>query len=487
MTNCFSRPLYTDASSTSSIRDRLKWKLETRAGKTQFKNVRRSAYLDALNEASAALDQYKKVARCLLMPAPDEKLVDNLQTISLREQWERSKGHDGVDHNHAEYMKTLKLLWPSWKPPSAQEAPSDEGSSPADRLYGDTLQSVLMFLEPTELAACMMVSRSWMATAKRPKVWTGKVLQIADLVAPGMSMLYTVQWASLALRHVEGVVVVSSRPNDHTYNMYGNICHLNTHCYSQLKAALSRKALPNIRRICILQYAAVGLAQSLAGNPHVEEVFVGDSAVRSSFSDRASLLQTVPNLRVARIATFADLNMWNSQTIRNEFYRNIDANRSLRHLIFPLQINVDEQRLVKPYELVSKHPSLKTLELQIYGTGSAASTVAIILKHCRSICGNLELLHIKQLGRPGFTPLIDELRLEDHLAAIKGALLQTVLLEKSKMRVQIELVAGSLTIKRYRKMLRELPSGAAELAKERVWVRASKPNSAKGDPLFSLI
>jgi hypothetical protein len=487
MTNCFSRPLYTDTSSTSSIRDRLKWKLETRAGEVKYKTIRRSAYLEALNKVSTALDQYKKLARCLLMPAPDEELVNNLQTISLREQWEQHKGHDDTEHKYVEYNNILLQLWPSWNPSSAQDVmSSNKKTSPADRLYGDTLQSVLMFLDAAELAACMMVSRSWMAAAKRPKVWAGKMLHVADLVSQGMSTLYTGPWASLALRHVEGVVVVGSRPRDTTYDMHYDVSK--TDCYSQLVAALSLKTLPNIRRIYTLQCAMHVLVHCLVENPHVEELFVGDFAVRSSFSDRVSLLRRMPNLRVARIATYSDMYMWNSFIIHNEFYMNIDANRSLHHLVVPICTGNGESELVKLYELVSRHPSLKTLELQIYGVGSVSvsATVAIILKHCKRICGNLELLHIKQIDRTSSLILDDELK-KDHLVTISAALQRTVLQETSKMHVQIELVAGALTIKRYRKMLRELPAGAAELAKERVWVRASKPNCANGDPLFSLI
>jgi hypothetical protein len=458
-------------------------------GQEQQRTINESVYMKACYEASKLFQQYKQVASFLLPLSPCDELMSNLQTISLREQWEKRKRRNEDNHKHTECMEMLKQLWPGWRRPSSEqgdpyrelEVKAQACTASVGKLYVDTLQSVLMFLEPTELAACMMVSRSWMSTAKRPRVWAGKVLQIADQEAAGMSTLYSAPWASLALRYVEGVVVVSSQANDRS-NDYGYNEWADTHCYNQLKVALRRKALPNIRKVCILNRVASGLIYSLDGNPHVEEVVVGDGVHSFSYSHRVSLLQTMPNLRVARIATFHDLNMWYTADNHKMLCYGMLANRALQHLVVPLE-NDTCQRVYRHLEdlfsSISQHPSLKTLELQIYGIGSIAGVLAVILEHCGNICGNLEMLHIKQLDRLGYHPVEDGLSTADHLVTIKKRLLTTVLLEKSKMRVQIELLAGALTIKRYRKMLRELPAGAAELAKERVWVRPVKPNSAK--------
>jgi hypothetical protein len=466
-------------------------------GKEQQRTINESVYMKACDEASKLFQQYKQVASFLLPPSPCEELMSHLQTISLREQWEKRKRRNEDNHKHTECMNILKQLWPGWRSSSEQGDPYREldvkahtCTASVGKLYGDTLQSVMMFLEATELAACMMVSRSWMATAKRPKVWAGKVLQIADQKADGMSTLYSAPWTSLALRYVEGVVVVSSQANDRS-NDYGYNEWADTHCYNQLKTALRRKALPNIRKVCILNRVASGLMYSLDGNPHVEEVVVGDGVHSFSYSHRVSLLLTMPNLRVARIATFHDLNMWYIGDNHKNLCRNMLVNRSLQHLVVPLENDV-YQRVFRHLEdlfgAVSRQPTLKTLELQIYGTGSAAAAVAVILEHCGNICGNLELLHIKQLDRLGYHPAQDGMSTAEHLVTIRERLLTTVLLEKSKMRVQIELLAGTLTIKRYRKMLRELPAGAAELAKERVWVRPIKLNSVtKESSLLHLV
>lgn len=500
MTNCHSR-LSQDSTfsilSAVSIRERLKHRLFAKQHK---QIVSESAYLEACSKVSRVLDNtYMRLAKCFLPLLPDKKLINNLQTIA---QWEQNQHYDArIIPEHPKHMKTLKLLWPGWTPSSGYEVQYDghaDGKkkkktiTPLGRLYGDTLQSVLKFMEATELAACILVSRSWMAVGKRRSVWVGKVLQVADMIIPGMNELYIAPWASVALRYVENVVVVSSRPNNvHSLrdNINYSINYSNTDCYNQLLAALSRNAIPNIQRVCMLDCAATKLVVSLAGNSHVKEVIVGDSVGNRSFHNRVSLLKSMPNLRVARVTTFHDLNnMWSVGANHREFCISLDENRSLHHLVVSIE-NSDNQvlRLKQLYNVVSNHPSLKTLELQIYGESSAAGTIATILEHCVIICANLELLHIKQIVRIGYADRQDDRGTMFHLVNIRKALLDTVLRAESNMRVQIELVASKLAIKRYRKMLRELSAGAAELAKDRVWVRAIKPNIAKRDTLLHLI
>jgi hypothetical protein len=467
----------------ASVLDRLKRRLGERAiEEDKPPPVSRTAYAEACVAVSELLEQYELLAQRLLPPAPNEKLVSNLQTVS---RWEAHKRRDELGDEYQKYRKKMKILWPGWSPFTARrEAPLDDDDkgqmSPMGRLYGDTLQSVLVFMDAAELAACMMVSHSWMAVAKRPRVWTGKVLHIANKIVPGMSTLYTAPWTSLALQYVEGVVVISSRPYD-TYRRFGSSFQT-TPCYLQLLTALRHQTLPNIRRVCIIECAAdvTRLVQSLAENRYVEEVVVGDFVDSGSFNARISLLQSMPNLRVAKLTTFHDLNRWSSGDYwRGELCWKIIQNQTLRHLVVSLE-NTEiglRSTLERLYGAVSTNPALKTLEIQIYGKTSAACTVAAILKHCGKICDKLDLLHIRQFDRLGYTETTSNLNTAFHLVGIRGALLETVLLEKSKMRVQIELLAGALTIKRYRKMLRELPADAAELAKERVWVRPVKTNS----------
>jgi hypothetical protein len=360
-------------------------------------------------------------------------------------------------------------------------------SSPAMNLYGDTLQSILMFLEPIELAACMMVSKSWMETTKRPTVWTGKILRIAEHAVPYISELYNAPWATLALRYVGAVVIFAS----HTSAFHATTL---TDCYAQLIKALKLGALPLLRKVCMLNDNIVELAESLAGNQHVDEVDVGDVLDEHSFNNRLSFLQSMPNLQITRITSFYDFNNYYddgyNSTKFTKFCEFISMNRSLHHLVFPLEYNMHYRLMLDIrhlYDTISKHPTLKTLEIQIYGV-CHASFLDVILKHCGGICANLELLHIKQVARLGFETTYPGINSTDaSIAMIKKTLLEKVLLEKFKMHVHIELVASSKMIQRYRKMLRELPAYAAELAKERVWIRLSKPSSAKKGTLLHFV
>jgi hypothetical protein len=480
MTNCHSRLLFSEPLPILSIRDRLKRRLVPEVGEEKYKIVHKYEYLAACDVVPRLFEQYKLLARDLLSPVPEEKLVNSLQTISL---WEQRKGHNGVDHKHAEYMKTLKSFWPNWNLSSAHDAQHDGMVSPADRLYGDTLQSVLMFLEATELAACMMVSRSWMAAAKRPLVWVGKVLWVADHVAPGMNALYTAPWAGLALKYVEGVVVVSSRPNYTTYGVFQDTRHLNTYCYNQLQAVLGRKALPNLRRVCMLNIAASALAMSLAGNPYIEEIVVGDNVTGHSV-DRHSLLQSMPNLRVARLQTFHEMCAWYYDYF--DFCKKLSESSSIQHLVLPIEMSENRTLPIKLevlYEVIAQHPSLKTLELQIYGKNPATCIVATILEQCKGICANIELLHIRQLERQGYDEMRNNRSTLFYLAMIKKTLLTTVLLEKSKMHVKIELIARNKIIKYYRNMLRELPADAAEIANKRISISIATSPAKEGSLL----
>jgi hypothetical protein len=469
MTNYHSRLLYDDAPSALSIKDRLKQRLVERA--TAIEELRKAsisekAYLKACDIVSRLFDiKYMHLAQCLLPLLPDEEIVSNLQIIA---QWEQHKHRDDSTNKYLQYMERMKMFWPNWKPSSAQSSSIHDNcdlKSVAGCLYGDALQSILMFLEPTELTACMLVSKSWLAIAKRPKVWKGKVLRIAEHAVPAISELYTAPWASLALRRVEAITVFATQPHD----VFGNSAYYCTDCYNNLLNALRLDALPNLRRVCMLNNTASALAESLVGNPFLEEVVVGDN-VAGYFEDRYSLLQNLPNLRVARIAAFHELNRYYGRY--SEFCQRLAENTTIQHLIIPLEEHGNwkfGRKLQDLYPIVSRHPSLKTLEMQIYDSGPLYGVVANILKHCGGICDNVELLHIKQVVRPG---LVDAgiVGTEVHLAVIREALLTTVLLERSKMHVKIELVAGKKTIKRYRKMLRELPAGAAKLAKERMSV-----------------
>jgi hypothetical protein len=366
----------------------------------------------------------------------------------------------------------MKPSGPDCSPSAVQKSEKSEMKSHASRLYKDALQSVLMFLEPIELAACMMVSKSWMDTAKLPRVWTGKVLQVAEHAMPSTCEYYTAPWATLALRYVDAIAVFATQPT----GVFGNSV-FSTNCYRQLLNALRLNALPNLRRVRMLNNTASTLAMNLAGNPYLEEVVVEDN-VGGLINDRYSLLQNLPNLRVARVATFNELGSYYGSFF-SEFYQRLAENTSIQHLVVPVGRSSGwelARKLLDLYRIVSRHPSIKTLELQLCCTSPASDIVAIILKYCGSVCGNLELLHIKQLEHQGSYAILNNHNTLIHLAAIKQALLETVLRNhpESKMRVLIELIAGNKTIKRYNMMLQELPQPAADLAKERIQVQLNE-------------